>query len=193
MGIKWQSLFFFLFAVISESGSVAADNQTSFFLYGGASTSASLLNIIKVSIPDLNGFYMTTLGASRSFVKGSYVALEIEAQLSKHLEKASSLSIGSAFVFRWLKVPWERMIPGSFAIGNGLSYSTELLEVETSAIQKTSRLLYHILLEFEFQFGQNSTWSGFIRDHHRSGIFGLFDGVTGGSDYLCLGVRYHLP
>jgi len=182
-------MFLFSFPLSAFGEDIERGRSTVFF-YGGASTSASLLNIIKVSIPDLGGYYLTSFGGAYEVIRSKYLSLELEGQISKHLEQASAFSVGTVLMLRWTVMPWDRIIPGSFGIGNGLSYSTELLQVETSAIEKTFKLLYQIILEYEFRFGRSSSWSGFIRDHHRSGIFGLFDGVTGGSDFICLGVRY---
>jgi hypothetical protein len=33
-------------------------------------------------------------------------------------------------------------------------------------------------------------WSGFLRIHHRSGAFGLYGDVRGGSNFVGLGARY---
>ncbi len=176
-----------------------ASLSTSIFQYNGAATSASLLNIIKGSIPDLGGYYITSIGLSQEILKGRWMSLEWESQISRHFELASSYSVGAAWVLRWLAPPWDRLIPGSFGIGNGLSYSTEYLGAETSAMGRTSKLLYHVILEFEFRFGMLGKqspmrdWGIFFRDHHRSGMFGAFDGVIGGSDFICIGMRYHLP
>lgn len=171
-------------------GSLQSSKSSSVFVYSGASTSASLLNIIKVSIPDVGGYFLSTVGVSQTVFNSKYIDLELETQISKHYEQMNAFSLGTAFVVRWTVMPWDRILPGSFGIGNGISYSTVHLDVETSAIQRTSKLLYHIVLEYEFRWFRESSWSGFIRDQHRSGIFGVFDGVTGGSDYLCAGVRY---
>ncbi len=81
---------------------------------------------------------------------------------------------------------------GSVSLGNGLSYATDIPEIESAYLSKNSRLLYHLV--FEFTFGleprkSDSTYEALLRLHHRSGFFGLFDGVVGGSDFLCLGLR----
>jgi hypothetical protein len=162
------------------------------FFYSGVSTATSLLNILKVSVPEMGSYFITTVGASKEFYRTKFMSFELEGQVSKHLEKASAFSAGAVLMVRWNYMPWHRMLPGSFGVGNGLSYSTENLDVETTAIPKTAKLLYQIVIEFEFLFGHGSSWSAFIRDHHRSGMFGVFDGVVGGSDFLCLGIRYRL-
>jgi hypothetical protein len=45
------------------------------------------------------------------------------------------------------------------------------------------------MLELEFALPDARHWSVITRIHHRSGAFGLFNGVTGGSNALAFGVR----
>ncbi len=118
------------------------------------------------------------------------VALEAEAQITKHLERWNVFSFAGSFVIRWLQTPWSRFYGGSFGFGNGLSYATEPPDLETKHISKSNRLLYHLSIEFTFNFTQDQKWLALLRLHHRSGIFGLIDGVIGGSDYFSLGIKY---
>jgi hypothetical protein len=37
---------------------------------------------------------------------------------------------------------------------------------------------------------QHPQWTLFGRVHHRSGVFGLFDGMNGGSNVVGAGIRY---
>lgn len=84
-------------------------------------------------------------------------------------------------------------MPSSFAMGIGLSYALSPPEIEILVLPKTNPLLMHLIFEYEADLNQTASWQGFLRIHHRSGAYGLFNGVTGGSDYLCLGIRHRLP
>jgi hypothetical protein len=46
------------------------------------------------------------------------------------------------------------------------------------------------MVELAFAPPSQPNWSVFLRVHHRSGVHGLFNGVSGGSNFLALGVRY---
>lgn len=133
-----------------------------------------------------------SLGADyRLFGLGKYFDSGLELTLSKHSESWSAFSGSTAFWSRWKLLPWSHLARSGFKAGIGLSYATEFLLAETLYISPTSKLLLHVLLEFDvFPFGENSPWGFLFRVHHRSGGFGLFDGVVGGSDFICLGVRY---
>jgi hypothetical protein len=93
-------------------------------------------------------------------------------------------------VFRWQPFPWDRYLDTSFAIGEGLSYATDDPEIETEKHDRTSRVLNYLMLELAVAVPQQPRWTLFGRVHHRSGVFGLFDGVTGGSNVVGAGIRY---
>lgn len=104
-------------------------------------------------------------------------------------------------LFRWQSLPWDHWVDTSLALGNGLSLATEVPALEEAFHPDTgsTRLLYHIVVEVEFARGMPlgargrhwlDPWATFVRVHHRSGVFGLFDGVDGGSNTLALGLRY---
>lgn len=124
------------------------------------------------------------------------VSLEIEGSFTKYMENATNFSVASAFLVRWLNTPWSSVVPGSAALGNGLSFASEIPEIEARHLSKSSRLLYHLVFEFAFTLGREESlvegapeWEALFRVQHRSGIFGFFGGVVGGSDFLCLGLR----
>ncbi len=124
------------------------------------------------------------------------VALELDLHLVKHWDQglAGPWSAGSALVFRWLKTPWSRFLGrGDMGFGNGLSYATQVPDIEARELSRSQRWLWH--LAFDMTFGLKR-WIEpldlFLRLHHRSGVFGLLGDVTGGSDYLCFGLRWWL-
>jgi hypothetical protein len=55
---------------------------------------------------------------------------------------------------------------------------------------RTARLLNYLMFELAVAVPQRPQWTLFARVHHRSGAFGLFDGVSGGSNVVGAGVRY---
>jgi len=79
------------------------------------------------------------------------------------------------------------------SFGNGLSYATKKPEYEKEITlnDKTSRLLYYMMVEMAFDLPSLSHWELVLRVHHRSGFYGLINDVRGGSNYLGLGLRYN--
>ena len=167
-----------------------ADTDSSFFAYGGPSTTVPLVEIVRLKVPSIERYGILAVGMSRTVHRTDFgLQWELEGTLAKHLERPSLVSYGLAIGTRFVRMPWDRIFQGSFYFGNGLSWANGDPEVEIQAIGRTNRLLYHIILEYEFRPRTTSLWSFFFRDHHRSGVFGLFNGISGGSDFLCLGVR----
>jgi hypothetical protein len=79
------------------------------------------------------------------------------------------------------------------SLGNGVSYATKKPEYEKEITlnDKTSRLLYYMMVEMAFHLPSLSHWELVFRVHHRSGFYGLINGVRGGSNYLGFGLRYN--
>ncbi len=102
----------------------------------------------------------------------------------------------AVLVLRWVKFPWNQYLNTSLALGDGLSYATKLppVEMDQHAINhgdeyKVSKLLNYLMLELSFSIPRFSSYSTFARIHHRSGIFGFFNGVKGGSNFVTGGIR----
>lgn len=119
---------------------------------------------------------------------------EVEANAVQWFERQDHQEIAGLFMARWLSFPWDNVIDTSFGFGNGLSWATEKPALESffHADTGATQLLYHIAMEFEFALPRSTDWATFVRVHHRSGVFGLFDDVNGGSNVLALGLRYRL-
>jgi hypothetical protein len=126
---------------------------------------------------------------------------EVEGNVAQWFGEQDHQELAGLGLFRWMTFPWDHWVDTSFGFGNGLSWATknpaleEFFHPDTGATQ----LLWHIAVEFEFarprrQGGESpswmDSWATFVRVHHRSGIFGTFDGVDGGSNVLALGLRY---
>ncbi|MBW1893737.1 MAG: hypothetical protein JRI91_08600 [Deltaproteobacteria bacterium] len=100
-------------------------------------------------------------------------------------------------ILRWLKFPWNRYLITSFAFGEGLSYATKEppVEINQHAINhgldyNSSKFLNYLLFEITFALPQLSEWHAILRVHHRSGMFGTMNGVSGGSNFIGAGIKY---
>ena len=81
----------------------------------------------------------------------------------------------------------------NFSILEGLSYNSEHSYYEKTTKYgngKSSQLLNYLAVEVEVPVDKSYSFLG--RIHHRSGIYGIFDGVHGGSNAYLLGFKYSM-
>ncbi|HET8729393.1 MAG TPA: hypothetical protein VFO41_17970 [Alphaproteobacteria bacterium] len=125
------------------------------------------------------------------FRVGDHLRIEAEGQVGKHFGEQDHFEVNAALLARWLTFPWDRHIDTSAAVGSGLSYATETpaLEERLNTDDGTQRLLNYLVFELELSLPSEPSWSAVLRLHHRSGVFGLFGGARGASDFLLAGVR----
>jgi hypothetical protein len=121
---------------------------------------------------------------------------EAEAQVGIHHSGVQKhQEFNAAILHRWYDWPWDGLLRTSLAAGTGLSWATEVpfLEGEARPGRNASQLLLYMALELEVTPHWARSWSLFARIHHRSGVFGTFNGVHGGSDPIGIGLRWYLP
>jgi hypothetical protein len=76
------------------------------------------------------------------------------------------------------------------AINTGLSILSETSEFERERADGQSSLVLHYLApEITFASPDNKNLELVLQLHHRSGIFGLIDDVSGGSTFISTGIR----
>jgi len=123
-------------------------------------------------------------------------AWEVEGQLVRHWGEQSHYEFNALWLARWQRFPWDRWVDTRIAGGHGLSYATERPPLEPRASREdrdSTRLLTYLMAEVEVAAPGAQHWRGFLRVHHRSGVFGLHSGVRGGSNFVGLGIRYRFP
>lgn len=119
------------------------------------------------------------------------IDIEVEGQVLKHMGKQYHEEVNVFLVGRWLTFPWNSYINTTLAIGNGLSYSIKTAKLEERLYgEKTAQLLNGIMFEGTFDLPSYTGWSLVWRVHHRSGVFGLFDGVYGAANAMGIGLKY---
>ena len=142
--------------------------------------------------PDFDNDYKLLAVALKKRM-GSYTKhldFEWEAQVVKHFGEQNHMEFNGLLIARWLSFPWDKYLDTSLAVGNGLSMATETPESEALQHEKTSLLLDYVLVEASFSLPQIPKWSFVWRIHHRSGVFGLFNGVHGASNAMGAGLSY---
>jgi hypothetical protein len=118
--------------------------------------------------------------------------MEWEAQVAAHTGLQDHKEINGAFTLRWLPFPWDQYLDTDFAFGNGLSWASSdpKLEIREGNDERTGQVLYYFLFEFSFPSQRIPKWEVFIRIHHRSSAFGLFENTWTGSNFVGGGIRY---
>lgn len=136
--------------------------------------------------------YLGVAAWSRAFAFDSPAhRWEVEAQAGKHLRTQHHWEFNLLALYRWQRFPWRNTLQTSVAIGDGLSYATTTppLEAASTTNVGATRLLNYILVETTFAPPAVTGWSLVVRVHHRSGVYGLFDDVEGGSNVLAAGIK----
>ncbi|MDW7708855.1 MAG: hypothetical protein SCH98_00160 [Deferrisomatales bacterium] len=134
--------------------------------------------------------YLLALGLAQTVGRhGHWARWEAEVQAVKHMGLQTHGEANGLVILRWLAFPWNAYLPTSVAVGDGLSYATRVPEVEIRRHGRSTRLLNYLLFEITLALPGEQRWSLSLRQHHRSGVFGLHDGVHGGSDFWGAGLR----
>lgn len=92
--------------------------------------------------------------------------------------------------FRWANLPWNNYVNTSFAIGEGISYTTSVPSLEKKDNEFTKRLLNYLMFEATFALPSHPEWQLVARIHHRSGAYGLYHAGNTGSNDIGIGIRY---
>lgn len=162
-------------------------------IYYGRASDNRFIDIVGTAETEFIDSHMAAFAVGKELMTyKDTVRLEVEGQITKHWGVQDHAEVNAVFVLRWLPFCWDEYLDTNFGIGNGLSYASDIPVLETDESEKTSRLLNYLMLEFAFVVPKRPDWDLFFRLHHRSGVFGLFNGVTEGSNLLCVGFRYRL-
>ncbi len=170
----------------------AAPGTRGLAVYGGRYTDASLPEDILVGHPvTYEDSWLVATTWSEPMGSAGPFDVEWEAGLAQHLGDQDHQEVTGLVLLRY-ELPWGDTLPTTLAIGDGLSFATELppLEAASHTNDGARQLLNHLVLELTVAPPRTTGWQLLFRIHHRSGVFGLFDGVHGGSNVIALGVRW---
>jgi len=164
----------------------------SVMLYQGFATSTDLGQTLVFDIQFEDAYFTGLVANRKMFPFWRYFTFELEGQVLKHYGRERHWEFDGLFLIRYHPFLLSSTVDVEFAAGWGLSYATRTPVIEEEQHpEATSRLLNYLTFEFAFTHAQYREWSLVTRIHHRSGIFGLFNGTSGGSNYLALGLRHH--
>ena len=169
---------------------VNADKGWFLSIYGGQVNEDSAKDSLTHNANYVNSYFCAFTAGKKLLNYRGNIDIEAEGQIVKHWELQDHLEFNALFIFRWLPFPWDEYLDTSFAVGEGISYATNDPEIEVENNDETSKILNYLMFELAFIVPKQPNWSLFVRLHHRSGIFGLINGVHGGSNASGIGFRY---
>jgi hypothetical protein len=183
-------------SVAGDTSTVAERSAFSAGLYAGELFKSGLPNLLwEPQDIEFSPSYLVAANFDYVFhhFDGLPLYFEGELDVAKRYAGANQFEVDVAPFVRWTSFPWNKTLYTNVRAGAlGLSYVTGISDWErqNSGNDKGSRLLQFLVTEITFASSENSHSEFFIRIHHRSGVYGLFDGVSGGSNYLAVGFRF---
>ncbi|MBK1729416.1 hypothetical protein CKO14_08500 [Halorhodospira halophila] len=170
----------------------SADRPSYVGFYVGQSAQNRLVHIVSRWSASRQESYLVGLVYGTRVARWGALDWEVEGQLARHTGMQRHGEVNGVLVARWTRFPWDRWLDTRAAFGEGLSWATQEPRIEPRGDkdddEDSAQLLNYLLLEIEGK-PPGRDWSGFVRIHHRSGVFGLFSGVRGGSNFVGAGVR----
>ncbi|MFO7495503.1 MAG: hypothetical protein R6X05_07710 [Desulfobacterales bacterium] len=189
--LHWFCLAAAIYLILLPPPAVATGSAHPWTLLGyGALYTRDRLEDIFLLGHSLEDSYLVALALNREFARtGKFLGWEGEGQVVRHFGDQDHFEFNALVVARWHHFPWDRRLNTTLAVGEGLSWATETPELEKKNHSHATQLLNYLMFELTLAPpGSRWYWSG--RIHHRSGVFGLFDGVHGASDFIGMGVGY---
>lgn len=187
-----QILFVLLFSPSAVYGEDPPARPWSVMFYSGFGTASDLGQVLTFDIDSEDSQFLGVVLNREIFSFWRHFSFELEGQVLRHFGKQDNWEFDGLFLVRFNPFPWDKYLDTSFAVGDGLSYATSTPKIEEEQHpNQTYRFLNYLMLELAFMLPKYPEWALATRIHHRSGIYGTFDGVDGASNFLGLGLRYH--
>lgn len=190
-------------AAPASAGSKGADD--SLMVFGGVATETNFaeaiyqpwtiklndIGVIGASYSHRFGTVNELLGGGSLGHLGDDFSFEGEVGTSVRFGDESLGEAWTALYLRYDGLPWNDTVYTTIGVNTGLSYLTDISEFERGRDSKgkASELLHYMGPELTFANPENKNLELVLRYHHRSGVFGLFDGVVSGSTFISAGVR----
>jgi hypothetical protein len=164
--------------------------RASYFVYVGQFSATRFNRIIRFDT-DFQSSWIGVVGVTRELVDvGGFAHFEGEANFGQHWGMQSHQEVNLGLVLRWKQFPWDGVFDTSIALGSGVSYAFDRPPIEETLSRDAERILKYMVFEIAGKRPGWADWSGFVRIHHRSGVFGVVSEARG-SNFVGLGVRRH--
>ena len=172
-------------------GGVASETNFAEIIYSPWTVELNDIGVIGASYSHRLGTMNELLGDGGFGHMGDDFTIETEAGTSLRFGDESLGEAWAALYLRYDGLPWNDTVYTTIAVNTGVSLLTDISEFEEGRDDKgrSSVLLHYLGPEFTFADPENKDLELVLRLHHRSGVFGLFDGVVSGSTFLSAGIR----
>jgi hypothetical protein len=158
-------------------------------VYGGAHAQDDIGDVFSFKAKFEDNDYIAVAALAREFWHyKKFISFEVEGQIGKHFNNDTFWEFNGLIIGRWHAFPWNKYVDTSFAVGDGLSYYTEVSKVEKEDDEDAQKTLNYLMFELALGLPQYPRWDLVLRIHHRSSIFGLYG--AGGSNYVCGGFKF---
>jgi len=168
--------------------------------YVGALADQSLINITVLRPWDPNFASGILVDAHAVYTAYRFASIPLELELEGGVAKRfGSREAGQQWEFdlipmaRWTWFPWNDYVYTNFRLGLiGASYVTGISDFERQfdSSGHSSRFLNLLVPELTVSPYKEAPFEVFVRVHHRSGVYGLINGVHGASNYISTGIRF---
>jgi hypothetical protein len=185
----------------THSGSPAGPLSVLFFAGRAAPTTFSHI-IVRPWTTEFADLYVLAGAVSKrlGFVSdltgswGESFSLEVETGAGYRFGEEVRGEGWGALYLRFGHFPWNGRIHTTVATSLGLSVLTGDSHHERARDHRGegAKLLHYFSPEMTFAAPRRKHVEVVLRVHHRSGVFGLFDGVVSGSNFVSVGVRRRL-
>jgi hypothetical protein len=171
-------------------GGVASETNFAQIIYSPWTTELNDIGVIGASYSHRFGTVNNLLGGDLGHI-GDDFTIEGEVGTSVRFGDESLGEAWTALYLRYDGLPWNDTVYTTIGVNTGLSLLTETSDFEEWRDSKgrSSVLLHYLGPEFTFADPENKDLELVLRLHHRSGVFGLFDGVVSGSTFISAGIR----
>lgn len=172
-------------------GGVASETNFAQIIYSPWTTELNDIGVIGASYSHRFGTVNELLGGGGLGDIGDDFTIEGEVGTSVRFGDESLGEAWTALYLRYEGLPWNDTVYTTIGVNTGVSVLTDISEFEEGrdSKERASVLLHYLAPEFTFADPENKDLELVLRLHHRSGVFGLFDGVVSGSTFLSAGIR----
>ncbi len=164
-------------------------------VYGGRLLNGNFSRLFydPLSADALNTGLVAITGSYRVHRFDFGLSFEVEAGVAQRFGDEDLTEFWAAAVARWDRFPWNDYVYTTLGVAFwGPNYSTEISDHEQRRNSgKKTHWMNMFSPEVTFAPPDQKDLELVLRLHHRSGVFGLYNGTDSGSTFWTAGMRYH--